>query len=373
MALPLKQDNIDMKYDDIKQDKRVNVKSGVYIHNSNDERSQMKIINNGPYNPMHNSDKITKGITWNQTLGPLGVGDSELRYNIVTENPNYIFNILKNEIKWETMNHKGNPVPRLVAIQGIKYIGNDNVYDVFEPVYRHPADDAPQLIQFTKYVDYIRKLCEQHVGHVLNHALIQYYRNGRDCIGEHSDKTIDIDTKSKIVNYSVGCSRQFILRNKWETNKDINMKNHMKNQKIYLPNNSLFIMGMQTNKYMLHSIRKDRRSNQYKRNDELLFGGQRISITFRKINTYMCYNKSKQLIVGQGTTQLYKNAIFFISHTEQQIYYYLANNINKFNAIPKEKKHDLFIKLIIAFSKENNEAKSFVWDKVYGNGFDVIL
>ena len=48
----------------------------------------------------------------------------------------------------------------------------------------------------------------------MNHVLIQLYRSGKDCISEHSDKTIDVVPGSSIVNVSFGARRTMTLRKK---------------------------------------------------------------------------------------------------------------------------------------------------------------
>ncbi len=92
------------------------------------------------------------------------------------------FNAIRN-----IMNHKGSQVPRLISIQGD--IGEDGE----QPLYRHPADEQPELVSWTHMAHLCRDLVSDCLGQQpLNHALIQKYRSGRDNIGEHSDKTLDI-------------------------------------------------------------------------------------------------------------------------------------------------------------------------------------
>ena len=45
----------------------------------------------------------------------------------------------------------------------------------------------------------IRDHVEKTLGHPVNHALLQLYRNSEDYISEHSDKTIDVVRGSNIV------------------------------------------------------------------------------------------------------------------------------------------------------------------------------
>lgn len=120
------------------------------------------------------------------TLGPndaIGTGDSRIVHNVLSSPLSEdAFALLKDEIDWQTMHHRGGKVPRLVAVQG--EIGDDDGV----PVYRHPADESPPLQEFSPTLEAIRKEVEKAVGQPLNHALIQLYRGGKDNISEHSDK-----------------------------------------------------------------------------------------------------------------------------------------------------------------------------------------
>ena len=120
------------------------------------------------------------------TMGPeddIGAGDSKLILKVLKKPLREdAFALLKEEIDWQTMHHRGGMVPRLVAVQG--EIGVEGGV----PVYRHPADESPPLLDFSPTVQRIRKQVEKAVGQPLNHALIQLYRDGVDNISEHSDK-----------------------------------------------------------------------------------------------------------------------------------------------------------------------------------------
>ena len=118
------------------------------------------------------------------------------------------FDRLYDEVAWANMIHRGNPVPRLIALQGTKEP------DGVEPLYRHPADAQPPLTHWTPTIDSIRQKVERRIGHPLNHCLIQLYRNGRDFIGEHADKTLDVMRPSFIVNVSLGVTRTMTFRSK---------------------------------------------------------------------------------------------------------------------------------------------------------------
>jgi hypothetical protein len=192
---------------------------------------------------------------------------------------------------------------------------------------------------------------QKAVGHPVNHVLIQFYRSGNDYISEHSDKTIDVDRLSKIVNVSLGAQRTMIIRRKKEKeehNEESQSQTSPRDtERINLPNNSMFIMGLDTNRAWVHSIRQDNRPPSLKSAEELGFEGQRISLTFRKINTFLSKDQSK--IYGQGaTTKTPENAASVINGDKEES-----------------------DKMILAFSKENRLA-NFDWEEHYGKGFDVL-
>ena len=92
------------------------------------------------------------------------------------------FALLKKEVEWQAMNHRGGEVPRKVAVQG--EVGKDGS----KPIYRHPADESPPLLPFSSTVQKIREEVQRILRQPLNHALIQLYRDGQDNISDHSDK-----------------------------------------------------------------------------------------------------------------------------------------------------------------------------------------
>lgn len=298
------------------------------------------------------------------TLGPddvVGEGDSFIKYGLLEvdeplgTNRNIslqisVFESLKDEIEWQKMYHAGGEVPRLVAVQG--QVGADGS----KPVYRHPSDQSLPLMQFTSTVARIKDAAELVVGHELNHALIQLYRHGNDYISEHSDKTLDIARGSKIVNASFGARRTMRLRRK--KYRSFPNSNHGESiaqaaaprevQRILMPDNSLFVLGLTSNRKWLHGIMADKRLDQEKTAEELAYGGQRISLTFRLIHTFLDANESH--IWGQGAKGKTKET---------------ANEIVSGENAQTEQ-------IIIAFGEENHQDEQFDWEKSYGSGFDVL-
>lgn len=115
-------------------------------------------------------------------------------YENVTDLKN-VFYDLKQEVKWSTMTSQVKPVPRLVSIQV-----SDDIPGII-PIYRHPADAQPKSEPFTPLVKKLRDITHKVCGLNANHALIQYYRNGSDNIGEHSDKTLGLALRRLLLGY----------------------------------------------------------------------------------------------------------------------------------------------------------------------------
>ena len=221
------------------------------------------------------------------------------------------------------------------------------------PIYRHPADESPPLLPFSPTVELIRQHVEQAVGHPVNHVLIQHYRTGADYISEHSDKTIDVVRGSQIVNVSLGAQRVMTLRTKKDaaraspdTPAAPTAGQGRAVQRIPLPHNSLFAMGLRTNMRWLHGIRTDKRPAQTKSPAERAAGGERISLTFRRIGTFLTPGDTH--IFGQGArgkTRAEAGAVVRGGREAEA--------------------------LLEAFGRENH-GSDFDWGAVYGAGSDVL-
>ena len=256
-----------------------------------------------------------------------------------------IFEKVKSEVQWQRMSHQGGEVPRLVAVQG--EIGKDGSI----PIYRHPADESPPLLEFSPVINVIRREVEKKLGHPVNHCLIQLYRSGTDYISEHSDKTLDIVPDTYIANVSLGAQRTMTFRTKrilkdgkpLQTDED----NPRSTCKAALPHNSLCRMGLMTNMRWLHSIRQDKRLDRDKSPEELEYSGVRISLTFRLIGTFL--DKDQAKVWGQGAVAKHKR--------------HARPVVNGPTPVAQ--------KMIEAFGTENRSS-DFDWPEVYGQGFDAL-
>ncbi|KAF4579606.1 hypothetical protein EYR36_001424 [Pleurotus pulmonarius] len=305
----------------------------------------------------------------------LGVGDSFLVEDILPADlAEDVFERVLDEVGWGKMFHRGGEVPRLVAVQG--RVDEDGSF----PIYRHPTDTAPPLYPFTPTIERIRaqadKVLESHLRRhgrtyvgPLNHVLIQHYRTGADYISEHSDKTIDVVRGSHIINVSLGAERVMVLRAKRDvvgkapsstegdvlsapegsTGSAVSHNPPRPAQRIPLPNNSMFVMGLDTNKKLLHGIPTDKRPLALKSETERSKDGARISLTFRCIGTFVTGDAKK--IWGSGAT----------AKTRSE-----AKDV-----ILSQEGDGKSESLIEAFGRENRDSE-FDWERWYGEGFDVI-
>lgn len=122
-------------------------------------------------------------------------------------------------------------------------------------------------------------------------------------------------------------------------------------QRVPLPHNSMLVMGLKTNARWMHSIRMDKRHIMSKSPEEQYNGGERISLTFRHIGTFLAppgEGRTKWRIWGQGAKAKTKEEAHEVvcGGTEGEV-------------------------LIQAFGVENRSSE-FVWEEVYGEGSDVL-
>ncbi|KAF2767344.1 Isochorismatase hydrolase [Teratosphaeria nubilosa] len=258
-----------------------------------------------------------------------------------------IFEKLNIEVQWQRMHHLTGEVPRLVCCQASINSAGD------KPVYRHPSDQTMPVEPWTPTVDTVRKAAEKLVGHQLNHVLIQLYRGGTDFISEHSDKTLDIAKDSNIVNVSFGAQRKMKLRTKRgvqpvsDSPASSSTRPERKGYTVTMPHNSMIKMSLETNAEYLHGIKPDKRLLHEKSDAENASEGQRISLTFRHIATFL--DKDQNVIWGQGA----------LGKTRED-----ARAVVNGDA-------DESAKLVKAFAAEN-AASNVDWDSVYGKGSNVL-
>ena len=138
--------------------------------------------------------------------------------------------------------------PRLTAWHG------DRSY-TYSGLTLEPEPWTPLLLQ-------VKAAVEAASSHRFNSVLLNYYRDGRDSMGMHSDDEPELGRNPVIASVSLGEERYFILRHK-RTGETL---------KFPLPSGSLLVMSGATQHHWLHGINKSARTM-----------GPRLNLTFRNI------------------------------------------------------------------------------------------
>lgn len=109
----------------------------------------------------------------------------------------------------------------------------------------------------------------------------------------------------------------------------------------------MFVLGLQTNSKWLHGIRQDKRLIVEKSPAETAFEGERISLTFRHIGTFLTETGTHMWGQGcKGKTKEDMRSVVVGDEVE-------------------------IAKMIHAFGQENQRS-DFNWNTTYGGGFDVL-
>jgi alkylated DNA repair dioxygenase AlkB len=119
---------------------------------------------------------------------------------------------------------------------------------------------APQ--PFTALQLAIRAAVEAATGHTFNSVLLNYYRDGRDSMGMHSDDEAELGPTPAIASVSFGAERVFILRHKTSGER----------LRLNLNDGSLLLMAGSLQKHWSHGINKTAKPV-----------GARVNLTFRTI------------------------------------------------------------------------------------------
>ena len=172
------------------------------------------------------------------------------RFFTKEESDNY-YNILLNNTSWREyempMYDKIVTAPRMVA-----WYGSSN------RSFREPNTDWPSELLT------IKKRVENETQIKFNAVLLNLYRNGKDGVAWHSDKTPSTNKDMNIASVTFGETRMFRLRHKF--------LKHVPQVEIPLYHGSFLLMAGSTNSYWEHQVPKTAK-------DVL----PRINLTFRQV------------------------------------------------------------------------------------------
>lgn len=129
------------------------------------------------------------------------------------------------------------PVPRLVAWYGDA-----------EASYRY-SGLTHQPLPWTPLLALIRAQVEQAVRQPLNGVLLNYYRDGQDSMGWHSDDEAELGANPLIASLNLGGTRRFDLRRKGQSRIEHSLP---------LQHGSLLVMRGPTQHYWQHQVAKTR-------------------------------------------------------------------------------------------------------------------
>ena len=162
---------------------------------------------------------------------------------------------LNDSIRWE--NHRirlfGREVdsPRLSS-----WIGDAGTAYTYSGARFHPHP-------WPVVLDEIRQRLVRELGVPFNSVLANRYRDGRDCMGWHSDNETALGAQPVIASVSLGDARRFVLKHRLEKYRKLALE---------LPHGSLLVMAGDTQANYRHALPRTARPV-----------GERINLTFRRI------------------------------------------------------------------------------------------
>ena len=187
----------------------------------------------------------------------LGLRDAEIEYIpgfLDTDDAWQLFESLLMHTDWRqeqiTLFGKTHPVPRLscwMADAGLDY--------TYSNMTMHPVPWSEALMQ-------IKLLLQSRTGHAFNSVLLNYYRDGSDSNGWHSDDEPELGPEPVIASISLGGVRDFQLRHKGRK---------APGQTLRLNHGSLLLMSGRTQACWQHQVPKRAQAE------------PRINLTFRII------------------------------------------------------------------------------------------
>jgi alkylated DNA repair dioxygenase AlkB len=187
-----------------------------------------------------NDDELGRIVLLEQFLNPITSSDilQELRKTVWSNHQILMFG------KWVTE-------PRRIA-----FFGDPNIS------YKY-SNQKMNLIPWTATLDSLKCKINEFTGVYYNSVLVNFYRDGEDYMGWHSDNEPELGVNPHICSLSLGQERDFILRLK---------ENHATKIKIKLQSGDLLLMEDKIQSLWQHSLPKRKRA--YK---------ERINLTFRQI------------------------------------------------------------------------------------------
>jgi alkylated DNA repair dioxygenase AlkB len=161
-----------------------------------------------------------------------------------------LFEILRGETPWQQERSRMGPFPRLTAW----YADAGLTYSY--------SGVTHEALPWTEALTEVRKRVETTAATLFNSVLLNFYRDGNDSIGYHTDAEPELGVNPVIASISLGSVRQFVLK-------------HIKSGeklKFDLAHGSLLLMGGTCQHHWVHGVPKTKSAV-----------GPRVNLTFRNI------------------------------------------------------------------------------------------
>ncbi|GAA5317164.1 MAG: alpha-ketoglutarate-dependent dioxygenase AlkB [Candidatus Pelagadaptatus aseana] len=163
---------------------------------------------------------------------------------------------LQQSLNWEqsTITMYGKPVliPRMNA-----WYGDDDCDYRYSGLTMTRNDWSPLLLT-------IRQLIQDKTGYDFNSVLANWYRDGNDSVGWHSDDEPELGKNPVIASISLGTTRRFVMKHR--------RRKDLAPFELSLSHGSLLVMSGSTQHFWYHTIPKQRGVTD-----------ARINLTFRQI------------------------------------------------------------------------------------------
>ena len=182
-------------------------------------------------------------------------GEAYYYGNIFEENVSEkYFDILLNTVPWQNDS---------VKIFGKTIVTNRKMawYSTENQSYTY-SNSTKMAMAFTTELWEIKQIVENISGEKYNACLLNFYKNGQESMGWHTDNEREIVAQSAIASVSLGANRRFCFRHKTIKEK----------LEVQLENGSLLVMKGLTQQYWQHSLPKSAKVNE-----------PRINLTFRQM------------------------------------------------------------------------------------------
>ena len=192
-------------------------------------------------------------------LTPLPLPDAEVAFDpqwLPAADANRLLAALMDEVPWEIhrirLLGQEHASPRLSC-----WIGDPGTAYRYSGSLFEPRAWPPALMP-------IRARLDETLGTKFNSVLANRYRDGRDCMGWHSDDEAELGPAPVIASISLGATRRFAFKHRQTQDKHV----------FELPHGSLLVMSGATQRHYRHALPRTAKPV-----------GERINLTFRTIRT----------------------------------------------------------------------------------------